>query len=551
MRLETTATQRSLRCSVTGGLGPTSKAEQLPWIFEFATQVLAIDPARLYATSFGGAAEYGIGRDDESAELWGGLFGSCGIDAPVVDVGTVEAGAERGMQGGRIFFYGAEKNWWTRSGLPESMPPGEPGGPDAELFFEFTNVEHDPAFGSYCHVHCDCGRFLELGNSVFMQYVRTATGFETLPRLNVDFGGGLERLAMASVDQSDVFRLDVLWPIVEKVEALSGVSYDDERASMRVIADHVRAAVFLAADGVVPTNTTQGYVMRRFMRRALRQGLFLGVEDGLMAPLVGVVAEIYRTHYPELDVQVSEIESVLDREEQTFRSTLARGTREFPKLAKDCLTGDAVFTLFDSFGFPPELSVEEASRLDIEVASDWHEQFDSRMAEQRERSRSASAGMFKGGLADQSAETTKLHTATHLLYKALRLVLGEHVIQRGSNITSERLRFDFSHPQKLTPEEIAQVEALVNSAVERDLPMSYREMSPEDAFAQGALGAFGDKYGEVVKVYTAGDPDGEWYSREICGGPHVERTGTLARFRVVKEESSSAGIRRIRAVLEP
>lgn len=532
------------------GFGSYFKAEQLPWFFELITKTLNIAPHRLYATAFGGAPEYGIARDDEAVELWRGLFATCGIDAPVVDIGTMESGADRGMEGGRIFFYGAEKNWWTRSGLPESMPTGEPGGPDAELFFEFPDVEHDPAFGANCHVHCDCGRFLELGNSVFMQYVRTSDGFEPLPRRNVDFGGGLERFAMAAADQPDVFRLDVLWPIVGKVEALSGVSYGDERASMRVIADHVRAGVFLAADGVVPSNTAQGYVMRRFVRRALRQGLFLGVEDGLLAPLVGVVAETYRAHYPELEGQVGDIERVLGREEATFRSTLARGTREFPKIAKSRLTGEAVFTLFDTYGFPPELSVEEASRLDIEVSSDWHEQFESRMAEQRERSRSASAGAFKGGLADQSTETTKLHTATHLLYKALRLVLGEHVIQRGSNITPERLRFDFSHPQKMTSEEAAQVEALVNAAIERDLPMSYREMAPEDAFAQGALGAFGDKYGEVVKVYTAGNPDGEWYSREICGGPHVERTGSLGRFRIVKEESSSAGVRRIRAVVE-
>jgi alanyl-tRNA synthetase len=531
-------------------LGSYFKAEQLPWFYEFVTAVLGIDPHRLYVTAFGGAPEYGIPRDDESAELWRGLFASSGIDATIVDIGTMEAGAARGLEGGRIFFYGAEKNWWTRSGLPESMPPGEPGGPDAEMFYEFTDVEHDPAFGANCHVHCDCGRFIELGNSVFMEYVRTADGFDILPRRNVDFGGGLERFAMAVSDVSDVFRLDLLWPIIQSIESQSGVSYEDQQKSMRVIADHLRAAVFLAADGVVPSNTTQGYVMRRFVRRALRQGLFLGIEDGMLSPLVGVVAEIYRAHYPEIHDNLGRIEAVLSREEATFRSTLARGTREFPKIAKTCLTGDAVFTLFDTFGFPPELSIEEAKRLDIEVAADWQERFDARMAEQRERSRSASAGTFKGGLADHSVQTTKLHTATHLLYKSLRLVLGDHVVQRGSNITPERLRFDFSHPQKMTPEEIARVEELVRTAIERDLPMSYEEMAPDDAFANGALGAFGDRYGEVVRVYTAGDPRGDWFSREICGGPHVERTSVLGRFRIVKEESSSAGIRRIRAVVE-
>jgi alanyl-tRNA synthetase len=533
------------------GFGSYFKAEQLPWFFEFVTKVLGIEPTRLYGTAFGGGPDYGILRDDESVDLWRGLFQSCGVDAPVVDIGTVESGATRGMEGGRVLFYGAQKNWWTRSGLPESMPPGEPGGPDAELFYEFTDVEHDVAFGAHCHVHCDCGRFVELGNSVFMQFVRTRDGFDALPRRNVDFGGGLERLAMAVADVSDVFRLDVLRPMVGKIEALSSASYDDQQPSMRVIADHVRATVFLAADGVVPSNTSQGYVMRRLVRRALRHGLRLGVEDGLLVPLVGVVAEAYRTDYPELDDQVNHIESVLAREEALFRRTLARGTREFPKIAKGRLTGEAVFTLFDTFGFPPELAVEEAAHLDIEVAADWQTQYESRMAEQRERSRSASAGTFKGGLADQSAETTKLHTATHLLYQSLRLVLGEHVIQRGSNITPERLRFDFSHPQKLTCDQIADVETLVNSAIERDLPMSHREMRPDNAFAGGALGAFGDKYGDVVTVYTAGDPDGEWYSREICGGPHVDRTAALGRFHILKEESSSAGVRRIRAVLEP
>jgi alanyl-tRNA synthetase len=250
-----------------------------------------------------------------------------------------------------------------------------------------------------------------------------------------------------------------------------------------------------------------------------------------------------------LEAQAERIESVLSREEAAFRGTLARGMHEFPKIAKGGLTGDGVFTLFDTFGFPPELSVEEADRIGVEVAGDWQQGFESRMSEQRERSRTASAGTFKGGLADHSVETTKLHTATHLLYKALRLVLGDHVVQRGSNITPERLRFDFSHPQKMTPEEVANVEALVNSAIDADLPMSFREMSPTDAFAHGALGAFGDKYGDIVNVYTAGDPDGEWYSKEICGGPHVDRTGEVGRFRILKEGSSSAGVRRIRAVV--
>jgi alanyl-tRNA synthetase len=287
--------------------------------------------------------------------------------------------------------------------------------------------------------------------------------------------------------------------------------------------------------------------VRRLTRRAIRQGLLLGIEGDLFGPLVELVCAAYSDI--ELEAELKRIRPLLEREETTFRQTLARGMREFPKLAGDRLTGSAVFYLFDSYGFPPELSIEEAKRLGIAVEPEWEANYEADMAAQRERSRTATAGVFRGGLADQSEETTKLHTATHLLYKALRLVLGDHVVQRGSNVTAERLRFDFSHPQKMTPEEIARVEQIVNDAIARDWPMGFREIPTDQAFAEGALGAFGDKYGDVVKVYTAGDPDGDWYSKEICGGPHVTSTGTLGPFRIVKEESSSSGVRRIRATV--
>ena len=532
-------------------LGDYFKADQLRWVFTFLTEVLGLEPRLLYATAFGGATDYGIPRDEESVAIWRDLYAAAGLDASVVDIGPMSAGAARGMQGGRIFYYDATKNWWSRAGAPEVMPVGEPGGPDAELFYLFEGVEHDPAFGAQCHVHCDCGRFIEIGNSVFMQFLRTDGGFAPLPRRNVDFGGGLERLGMAVEGTPDVFKIGLIWPIVEQVASLGATTYEQHEGPLRVIADHVRALVFLASSGVEPSNTAQGYVMRRFARRALRQGLLLGIEAGLLAPLVPTVASLYADHYPDILGDAERIAGVLDREETTFRKTLTRGTREFPKLAGARLTGDAVFTLFDTYGFPPELSLEEARRSGIPVDDDWAGAYETRMTDQRERSRTASAGVFRGGLADPSEETTKLHTATHLLYKALRLVLGDHVIQRGSNITPERLRFDFSHPQKMTPEEVAEVERLVNDAIGRDLPMAYRELATEEAFAEGALGAFGDKYGETVRVYTAGDPDGEWYSKEICGGPLAEHTGVLGRFKVVKEESSSAGVRRIRARLEP
>jgi alanyl-tRNA synthetase len=380
-----------------------------------------------------------------------------------------------------------------------------------------------------------------------MEYRRTDTGFERLPQPNVDFGGGLERIAMASADTPDMFDVDLLAPLMSAIGSRSPAAAD-VRAS-RIIADHTRAVVFLALDGVAPSNNTQGYAMRRIIRRAIRQGLHLGIESDLLPGLADVVVDGYSDFYPELVARAGQIRSVLEGEETLFRKTLARGVRELPRLAGSTLDGDTVFTLFDTYGFPPELSVEEARGVGLAVDPSWRQRYEQRMDEQRERSRTAAAGLFRGGLADSSEATTRLHTATHLLYKALRIVLGDHVVQRGSNITPQRLRFDFSHPAKLSPAERVKIEEIVNENISRDWPMNVSQMAPEHAFEQGALGAFGDRYGPVVTVYTAGDPDGEWYSKEICGGPHVSHTAELGRFQITKEESSSAGVRRIRATL--
>ncbi|MGH8982246.1 MAG: alanine--tRNA ligase [Acidimicrobiales bacterium] len=536
-------------------LGDYFKESQLPWLFEFLTGVVGLDPSRLYASVFSGAARWDIPRDDESETLWKELFSGAGVDPVVVELGSTTQASEKGIGDARIACYDESQCWWSRSGPPDTMPVGEPGGPDSEVFYLFPQIPHDPRFGADCHPHCDCGRFVEIGNSVFMQYRRTEEGFELLPQRNVDFGGGLERIAMAAVDSADAFHVDLLKPIVATIESMrprGGDAPDDERdrRATRIIADHTRAVVFLAFDGVEPSNNTQGYVMRRFARRALRQGLHLGIQEDLLPRLSDAVVDIYREAYPELGERGIDIRAILEREEALFRRTLARGVRELPRLAGTRLTGDAVFKLFDTFGFPPELSVEEAAATGVPIDPDWDSHFQQLMNEQRERSRSAAAGMFKGGLVDQSEATTKLHTATHLLYKALRIVLGDHVVQRGSNITPERLRFDFSHPSKMTPEEVAKVEEIVNDAISHDWPMQVSEMTPDEAFAKGALGAFGDRYGSSVTVYTAGDPSGEWYSKEICGGPHVPHTGVLGHFRIAKEESSSAGVRRIRAVVE-
>ena len=536
-------------------LGSYFKQEQLPWLFQFLTGVVGLDPSRLFVSIFSGSPRWEIPRDDESEQLWKELFAGAGLDPLVVEVGSATEAAAKGTGDARIVAYDESQCWWSRSGPPDTMPPGEPGGPDSEVFYVFPQIAHDSTFGEHCHPHCDCGRYVEIGNSVFMQYRKTAHGFELLPQRNVDFGGGLERMAMASADASDAFDIDLLAPLVHDVDAMraQGRTHDvasRSRRAERIIADHTRGVVLLALDGVEPSNNTQGYVMRRFARRAIRQGLHLGIEEALLPRLSATVIAGYHDAYPELIERAEQIRTVLEREETLFRRTLARGVRELPRLAGRELTGEAVFKLFDTYGFPPELSIEEARTQGLPVEPGWSARFEQLMGEQRERSRTAGAGMFKGGLADRSAATTQLHTATHLLYKALRLVLGDHVVQRGSNITPERLRFDFSHPTKVTPEELAKVEAVVNDAIAQDWPVRVSEMSPEEAFAAGALGAFGDRYGAIVTVYTAGDPTGAWYSKEICGGPHVAHTGELAHFRIVKEESSAAGVRRIRAVVE-
>ena len=396
---------------------------------------------------------------------------------------------------------------------------------------------------------------MEIGNNVFMAYRKVGEGkFEHLAKPNVDHGSGLERIAAAAAGDPDMFRTSLIWPIVHKLEELSGFRYDQNPGAMRVIADHLRAATWLAVDGVVPSNTQQGYVMRRFIRRAIRQALALDLREDFLELVVPVITELYRDDFPEMAEREQEIIDTLVREEQQFRRTLERGVREFDKLAGHRLTGEIIFTLFDTYGFPTELSLEEAQDKGIVIEHDWHDDFDKLLKEQKDRSRTATAGQFKGGLIDHSDMSVKYHTATHLMYRALRLVLGDHVIQRGSNITPERLRFDFSHPDKLTPEQIVEVQQIVNEQIAKDWTVSWREENTKEALAAGVMGAFGDKYGDVVKVYTIGDPDGAHYSREICGGPHVEHTGQLAeggkKFVIKKEESSSAGVRRIKAVLE-
>ena len=536
-------------------LGDYFKEQQIRWFFEFLTDKVGLDPEKIYVTCFIGDEEHGIERDETSAKIWQELFKEKGIDAKIVAIGSQEDGDKNGMQGGRIFFYDDGENWWSRGGGLDKTPMGDPCGPDSEVFYDFGDQNHAEGYGEP-HPASDSGRFMEIGNQVFMQYQRTEDGFKPLAKQNVDFGGGLERIAAASIDSPDVFQISLLKPIIDKLEELSGKKYESHTESMRVIADHLRAATFLAVDGVKPSNKEQGYVMRRLVRRAIRYAFDLGVEQNFMEEVVPVIADMYVDDFPEVADKREEVIAVLIKEEKAFRQTLRKGIREMDKMADNGLTGEELFKLYDTYGFPVELSAEEAFKKDIKISENWRAEFDEKMKEQRERSQTAAKGTFKGGLGGDSLIHKKYHTATHLMYQALRDVLGDHVVQRGSNITEERLRFDFSHPEKVTPEQQKQVEDIVNEQIAKDLKVSFKEYPTKVAIEEkGALGQFGDRYGDTVKVYEMiADGADKPFSFEICGGPHVDHTLQLfegdKKFKITKEESSSAGIRRIKAVLQ-
>lgn len=552
-------------------LGDYFKKDQLAWFWEFLVDQIGLEPDKLYVTCFIGDEVTGVPKDEESAQIWKKLFSQKGIEAK-----NTNANPETDLledKNNRIFYYDASKNWWSREGAPANMQIGEPGGPDSEVFYDF-GVTHDEKFGKYCHPNCDCGRFLEIGNSVFMTYKKTKAGFEKLLAPNVDFGGGLERLAAASNNDPDVFQISLLKPVIEGLERLSGKTYTEHQQSMRVIADHLRAATFLAIDGVVPSNKEQGYVLRRLVRRAVRFGFDLGIEHDLCKQVIPIVGDIYQNDFSEVAQNRAKVAEILSKEEKTFRQTLRQGLSVFHKLThmelgqrknaekinveyeklnfRVPISGRLIFKLYDTFGFPVELAIEEAKNQNMNLSDEWKREFDEEMEEQRKRSQTASKGIFRGGLANGSEEVVKLHTVTHLMYQALKNVLGSHVVQRGSNITAERTRFDFSHPEKVTPEQLKQVEDIVNQKIAEDLPVTWQEESTTEAL-KTASGAFGDKYGDKVKVYTIGDPANP-FSREICGGPHVEHTGQIGKdgrkFKILKEESSSAGVRRIKAVLQ-
>lgn len=547
-------------------LGDYFKKEQLPWFFEFLTEEVGLDPKNLYVTVFIGDEKNNVPRDTESAVIWKALFAKKGIEAKEVLIGSEKDGYRLGMQGGRIFYYDAAKNWWSRAGVPENMPPGEPGGPDSEVFYDF-GTPHDPKFGAECHPNCDCGKFLEIGNSVFMQYVKMPDGsFALLPQQNVDFGGGLERIAAASNGDADVFKIDAFAEIIELLVHFSEKQYEDSRyrRSFRIVADHMRAATFMLADGVRPSNTERGYVLRRLIRRAMQHTLRLGTADGqkedsMLVRAAIIVMEKYQKAYPELASEevYEDITNAIWEEEKQFARTLASGMREFEKIATGSISGEQAYMLFTTYGFPFEMTLELAKERNFSLDEQSFKEF---MEKHKEMSRAGSEQKFKGGLADASEKTTRLHTAHHLLLKALQLVLGPHVKQRGSNITQERLRVDFSHGQKMSKEELVEVERIVNEKIKEELPVVRSTIPRVEAEKIGAQMEFGAKYPDIVSVYSVG-PSGATeqnpqfenaFSIEFCGGPHVSNTreiGDGGVFRINKEEAVAAGVRRIKATL--
>ena len=508
-------------------LGDYFKKEQLPWFLEFLLS-LDIPKEKLSVTCFEGDEKLNLPKDTEAAAIWKSL----------------------GIPEDRIFFYPAKKNWWSRSGEPGNMPAGEPGGPDSEVFYDF-GTPHDPAFGEKCHPNCDCGRFMEIGNSVFMQYIKKEDGsFGLLPKQNVDFGGGLERITAALHNSPDIFPFAHA-PILSYLEDASHKKYESDQRSFRIVADHMKAAVFLIGDGVRPSNTDQGYFVRRLIRRSVRYSDKLGITESGFAGIVRPVAEMYKDQYPELMDKIAEIEGAISSEEDKFRKTLARGMKEFERFVGDGeISAEDAFQLVTTYGFPFELIVEEAGEKGIKQIDT--EGFKELLKKHQDLSRAGSEQKFKGGLADTSDKTVRLHTAHHLLLKALQMVLGPQVHQRGSNITAERLRIDFNYDGKMTDEQKKEVERIVNEKIQEDIPVIRNEMPKEEAEKLGAEHEFGAKYPDRVSVYSVG-PVENAFSIEFCGGPHVEHTGQLKEsgtFKIVKEEAVATGIRRIKAVLE-
>jgi len=537
-------------------LGDYFKKEQLPWFFEFLTDKkigIGLDPSKLYVTVFSGDETNSLPKDTESAQIWKTLFSNVGINAKEVELHTEENAAKKGMQEGRIFYYNVKKNWWSRAGIPDNMPVGEPGGPDSEVFYDF-GTPHDPAFGEKCHPNCDCGRFMEIGNSVFMQYKKEPDGsFSSLPKQNVDFGAGLERYLSASNNDPDMFKTNLFHPIIEAIEGQTGKPYETHAKDMRMITAHLSAASFMILANVSPSNTEQGYMLRRLIRRAMDS--FYTLQGKAIEPIMEAIAEQYKDTDPEIIKHFVQITDTILEEIQTYHHAREKAklfiTKKYQKVGDELLgvteiTAEDAFLLYTTHGLSPS-QIEGLGYVFNRQA------FAEKMKEHQKISRSGAEKKFKGGLADHETRTIMGHTATHLLHQALRDVLGNQVHQTGSNITTERVRFDFNYDKRLTDEEIKQVEDIVNQKIKENLPVHFELIPTKKAHEMGAIGLFMDTYGEDSKIYFIGDTSKshkDAYSIEFCGGPHVDFTGELKSFKINKQENLGKNQKRVYGVVQ-
>ena len=491
-------------------LGAYFKEEAIEMSFEFLTKVLNIPVEKLSVTVFAGDED--APRDTVAESAW----------------------LKAGIPQERIYHFGKEDNWWIA---------GEEGpcGPDTEMFYDTGK----PACSDHCDPSCSCGKYVEIWNNVFMEYYRENGKYRKLEQKNVDTGLGLERMTMLLQGKQTPFDTELFVPTMEKLKELAKT---DDINSRRIISDHLRSSMMIICDGGAPSNTDRGYILRRLIRRLTRHLNKLQINLEQFENVIDITINNLQEMYPELNQNRANIHKIILEEQHKFMRTLENGEREFEKAVsrakqagESVIAGTVVFKLYETYGFPLEMTIELAKEQGIKIDAS---EFDKLFKEHQEKSKMGSENKFKGGLAEQNETTTAYHTATHLLHKALQIVLGEHATQKGSNITIERLRFDFAHPQKVTKEELEKVEQIVNEQIQRDLPVTCEEMTVEEAKASGAMGLFESKYGDKVKVYTIGD-----FSKEICGGPHVSKTSELGVFKIKKEEASSAGVRRIKAVL--
>jgi len=495
------------------------KKEAIKLTVDFFTEVLGLDFNNIYASAFAG--EKDIPKDEESIKIWKAVFKEKGI-------------AAKEGKGEKIQLYGRAECWWE-------LEAGGPCGPCSEIFYDTGKK----ACGPDCHINCNCGKYVELGNNVFMEYLKKDGKYSPLGRHNVDFGGGLERQVMLFQGKDNYFETDIYLPILKKVQELSQTS---DIHSQRIIVDHIKSATWIMMDGVTPGRTEQSYILRRLIRRAVRHGRKLQIDGNFTRTIGQIAIDQFAPIYPDLKTQEAEILDVMEEEENRFRKTIQSGMKKFISLKekKGEITGKDAFYLYETYGFPVEITRELAEEENLSIDLDGYQKA---LEKHQKKSRAAAKDFFKGGLADTTEKSTKYHTATHLLNAALRKVLGDHIHQKGSNINPERLRFDFSHDSRLTDEEAAKVEDLVNEQIKKKLPITFKEMPKEQALKIVPDAMFADKYGNTVKVYFIGQ-EKDPFSTEICGGPHVKNTGELGHFKIIKQESVGAGVRRIKAVLE-